>query len=91
MIVILAIKPRYIRIKKSTFIAMQSCKILWSELSENFSFALFTSNYHSSIWQKRTFCSKKSIKKLPKSKVESFLKLNFERNPTCETVLTQNH
>ena len=53
---------------------MQSCKILWSELSENFSFALFTSNYHSSIWKKRTFGSKKLhlSKNYQKAKLKAF-------------------
>ena len=32
-----------------------------------------------------------SSKKLPISKVESFLKSNFYLNQICKTVLTQNH
>ena len=39
------------------------------------------------IWLKYVI----SIKKLPISKVQSFLKSNFDLNQMCKTVLTQNH
>ena len=51
-------------------------------LSENFSFTLYTSNDDSTIWKKYSFCVKEdsSFKNQLISKIESFLKSNFDLN-----------
>ena len=50
-----------------------------------FFFALYTVNDHSSFWKAIIWLKKVcSIKKLPKSKVKSFLKSNINLNQTCK-------
>ena len=57
-------------------------KILWPTLSENFRFALFTSNDDSNFWKKTLIWFNKvsSAKNLPTSNGESFLESIFNLN-----------
>ena len=62
-------------------------------MSRNFPFTIYTSHVDSTLWKKCSFSSKNvsSIKKLLISKVESFVKSNFDTNKKCKIILTQNH
>ena len=72
---------------------IENCQNIRTRIVWKFSFALYSCNDDSIFSKTHQFWIKNvSLSRMPLiSKVESFLKLNFDLNQRCNIVLTKNH